>query len=194
MTKLTKTGRIGTLRTGTALALVALFTGATAASAQAPAEKKTTDQPAADSSVVIITGQRASQRSSIDRKKNAKTATDSIVAEDIGQFPDKNVNEAVSRVAGISLDRGDNGEGSGFSLRGNGMEQTLVDVDSQSVLNTNGALTAGAGAGNGGRAADLRELPADMIKSIDVVKGSTAALQEGGLGGSVHIETRTGLD
>lgn len=193
MTKFTRTGGIGTLRAGTALAVVALFAGTTAASAQTTG-KKPDDKAAADSSVVVITGQRASQRSSIDRKKHAKTATDSIVAEDIGQFPDKNVNEAVSRVAGISLDRGDNGEGSGFSLRGNGMEQTLVDVDGMSVLNTNGALTAGAGAGNGGRAADLRELPADMIKSIDVVKGSTAALQEGGLGGSVHIETRTGLD
>jgi TonB-dependent receptor len=181
------------LRAGTALALVALFAGTTAAEAQAPAEKKTEAKPA-DSTVIVITGQRASQRSSIDRKKNAKTATDSIVAEDIGQFPDKNVNEAVSRVAGISLDRGDNGEGQGFSLRGQGMEQTLVDIDGQSVLNSNGALSGGAQAGTGGRAADLRELPADMVKSIDVVKGSTAAMQEGGLGGSVHIETRTGLD
>ncbi len=59
-----------------------------------------------------------------------------------------------------------------------------------SVLNTNGGLANGTG----GRAADLRELPAEMVKSIDVVKGSTAAMQEGSLGGSVHIETRTGLD
>jgi TonB-dependent receptor len=33
-----------------------------------------------------------------------------------------------------------------------------------------------------------------MIKTIDVIKGTTAAMTEGSLGGSVHIETRTGLD
>ncbi|WP_443751049.1 TonB-dependent receptor [Asticcacaulis solisilvae] len=195
MTKFTKTGRIGTLRASTALALVALFAGSTAASAQT-AEKKADDKPAADSSVIVITGQRASQRSSIDRKKHAKTATDSIVAEDIGQFPDKNVNESISRIAGVSLDRGDNGEGQGFSIRGSSGETTLVDIDGMSALNTNGSLSAPglSTAADGGRGADLRELPADMVKSIDVIKGSTAATTEGSLGGSVHIETRTGLD
>jgi len=194
VTKITQTGRIGTLRAGTALALVALFAGTTAAQAQAPADKPANDKAAADSTVVVITGQRASQRSSIDRKKHAKTATDSIVAEDIGQFPDKNVNEAVSRVAGVSLDRGENGEGSGFNIRGQSGETNLVDIDGMSALNTNGALANGPGSGDGGRGADLRELPADMVKSIDVIKGSTASQTEGSLGGSVHIETRTGLD
>lgn len=196
------------LRAGTALALVTLLAGAGIASAQtAPptdaqganptgdaAAVTTRNKNGSDSTVVIITGSRASERSSIERKKRAKTATDSIVAEDIGSFPDKNVDEAVSRIAGISLDRGDNGEGQGFSIRGNGMEQTQVDVDGMAVLSTNGALAGGAQAGTGGRAADLRELPAEMVKSIDVIKGTTAAMTEGSLGGSVHIETRTGLD
>jgi TonB-dependent receptor len=195
-----KTHQVRRLRNGTALALVALFAGAGVASAQTAAETTTQATPQAlpqaaqDSTLVIVTGQRASQRSAIDRKKRAKTATDSIIAEDIGQFPDKNVNEAISRIAGVSLDRGDNGEGQGFSIRGQGMESTLVDVDGMSTLNTNGALAGGAGSADGGRGADLRELPADMVKSIDVIKGSTAAMTEGSLGGAVHIETRTGLD
>ncbi len=202
------------LRAGTALALVTLLAGAGVASAQT--EQTTTATPqnvtpqgaaaagdaatvttknksGGDSTVVIITGARASERSSIDRKKRAKTATDSIVAEDIGSFPDKNVDEAVSRIAGISLDRGTTGEGQGFSVRGNGPETTHVDVDGMSVLSTSGGLAAGA-ASNTGRGADLRELPAEMVKSIDVIKGTTAAMTEGSLGGSVHIETRTGLD
>ncbi|HEX7800595.1 MAG TPA: TonB-dependent receptor plug domain-containing protein, partial [Asticcacaulis sp.] len=195
------------LTSGTALGLVALFAFSTLAHAQtaetsnsttagqtqslSDAKKKAASE---DSTLVIVTGVRASQRSSIDRKKHAKTAEDSIVAEDIGQFPDKNVDEAISRIAGVSLDRGDNGEGQGFSIRGQGMETTLVDVDGMSTLNTNGGIAGGAGSADGGRGADLRELPADMVKSIDVIKGSTAAMTEGGLGGSVHIETRTGLD
>ena len=47
----------------------------------------------------------------MERKKRAATAMDSISAEDVGKFPDQNVNEAISRVAGVALDRGENGEG-----------------------------------------------------------------------------------
>jgi len=130
----------------------------------------------------------------MERKKSASTATDSITAEDVGSFPDQNVNEAISRIAGVALDRGEAGEGQGFSLRGNTPEQTRIDVDGMTVLNTNGSLSLGAQAGTGGRSADLRELPAVLVKSIDVIKGTTAAMTEGSLGGSVHIETRSGLD
>ena len=50
------------------------------------------------------------------------------------------------------------------------------------------------GAGDGGRGADMRELPADLIKSVDIIKGSTADMTEGSLGGSIKITTRSGLD
>eukprot|EP01032_Pedospumella_encystans_P037345 gene37345-biopygen31062 len=60
---------------------------------------------------VLVVGTRASQQSSIERKKNAATATDSIVAEDVGSLPDRNIGEAISRMAGIALDRGEFGEG-----------------------------------------------------------------------------------
>ncbi len=199
MSKINRTNLF--LSSTTALALVTLFASGSVAMAQSTEQtvKKTAPTPAVATpaekdTVVVIVGSRASQRSAIERKKRAKTATDSIIAEDIGQFPDKNVNEAISRIAGVSLDRGDNGEGSGFSLRGQSGDSTLVDIDGMSALNTNGALASTTGGADGGRAADLRELPADMVKSIDVIKGSTAATTEGGLGGSVHIETRTGLD
>ncbi len=167
---------------------------------QAPATPATApaaapdEQEATELSEVVVVGTRASQRTSIERKKRAATAVDSISAEDVGSFPDQNVNEAISRVAGIALDRGENGEGQGFSIRGNGPENTRVEVDGMAALNTNGALSGGAQPGVGGRAADLRELPAAMIKTIDVFKGTTAAMTEGSLGGSVKIETRSGLD
>jgi outer membrane receptor protein involved in Fe transport len=37
-------------------------------------------------------------------------------------------------------------------------------------------------------------MSADLIKSVDVVKGSTADMTEGSLGGGIIIKTRTGLD
>jgi len=174
----------------------ALFYASPAAFAQAEADAQGA-KPASTSSeeveTVVVRGTRASQQKSIERKKNAQTAVDSIAAEDVGKFPDQNVNEAISRVAGVALDRGDNGEGQGISVRGNGMEFTRIDIDGMTVLSTSGSLSNGLNAG-GGRAADLRELPSAIIKTIDVFKGTTAAMTEGSLGGSVHIETRNGLD
>ena len=167
------------------------------AAATAPAATSapaTAPEAATELEEVVVVGTRAAQRTSMERKKKAATAVDSITAEDVGKFPDQNVNEAISRVAGVALDRGDNGEGRGISVRGNGPEATRVEIDGMTVLNTNGALAGGASAGTGGRAADLRELPAAIIKTIDVFKGTTAAMTEGSLGGSVHIETRNGLE
>jgi TonB-dependent receptor len=150
--------------------------------------------PATELDEVLVIGTRASQRDSMARKKRAPTAMDSISAEDVGKFPDQNINEAISRVAGVALDRGENGEGAGISVRGNGPEATRVEIDGMMVLNTNGSLAGGAGSATGGRSADLRELPAAIIKTVDVVKGTTAAMTEGSLGGSVIITTRNGLE
>ncbi|MHA6718634.1 TonB-dependent receptor [Sphingomonas sp. RS6] len=139
---------------------------------------------------IIVVGSRASQQSANERKKNARTATDSIVADDIGSFPDRNVNEAISRIPGVALSRNEFGEGDGIAIRGNGPDLTRVELDGIGVQSTNGLAIGGAS----GRGADLRELPAEIVKSVDVVKGSTADMTEGSLGGSVQIKTRTGLD
>ena len=135
---------------------------------------------------IIVTGARASEQTANQRKKNAKTATDSLVADDIGSFPDRNVNEAISRLPGVALDRNDFGEGESIAIRGNGPDLTRVELD--------GIGVQGSGGLNASRGADLRELPAELIKSVDVVKGATADMTEGSLGGGVQIKTRSGLD
>jgi iron complex outermembrane receptor protein len=135
-------------------------------------------------SVVVVSGTRQSVASAIDRKKNAATVVDSIVAEDIGEFPDKNVGEALSRVTGVQLSR-DFGEGSQVNIRGVEANLNRVEINGMSVLSTNGTA---------GRGAELRELPAELIKSIDVYKGVTADQTEGGIGGNVSIKTNLPLD
>jgi TonB-dependent receptor len=139
----------------------------------------------------VVVSTRRSQQSSIERKKNAATAMDSIVAEDVGSLPDRNIGEAISRMAGVSLERGDFGEGVNVAVRGNGPELTRVELDGQAVLSAGGADMNG---GASGRGTEFRQLSADLIKSVDVVKGSTADMTEGSLGGGIIIKTRTGLD
>ena len=145
-------------------------------------------------SEVVVVGTRAAQRTSIERKKRRATAVDSITAEDVGKFPDQNVNEAISRMAGVALDRGDNGEGRGhFGARQRHGNHPRRNRRHDRLEHQRRAV-GWRSTPRGGRAADLRELPSAMIKTIDVFKGTTAAMTEGSLGGSVHIETRNGLD
>ncbi|EGF92605.1 tonB-dependent receptor family protein [Asticcacaulis biprosthecium C19] len=179
------------LNKGTALALVTLF-GGIGLGQTASAQDAAAAPAATDGDAVVVVGTRASQRSSIDRKKRAKTATDSIVAEDVGKFPDRNIGEAISRIAGVALDRGDYGEGIEVTVRGATSAQTNVEIDGLGVQNT--TTTNNLAFGGGGRGKEFREFPADLIKSVDVVKGTTAAMTEGSLGGSILIQSRTSLD
>lgn len=168
---------------------------ASAPAAAQPAPAAQAKAPVNELETVLVVGTRQSQQSAINRKKNAATAQDSIVAEDVGAFPDRNIGEAISRIAGVALDRGDYGEGTSVSIRGNGAELTRVELDGMGVNSAAGTNLLGRGAeGGDGRGTEFRELSSDLIKSVDVIKGSTAAMTEGSLGGGIIIQTRTGLD
>ncbi|TWI69741.1 TonB-dependent receptor [Pseudoduganella lurida] len=181
------------------LALAALAAGNAALAqtsqpqSQTPVAQTAPDDNAMPVTRVEVVATRASQQSGIERKKNAATAMDSIVAEDVGSLPDRNVGEAISRMAGIVLDRGDFGEGVTVSVRGNSADLTRVELDGQSVNSASGTDQGGTGGANS-RGTEFRQLSADLIKSVDVVKGSTADMTEGALGGGIVIKTRTGLD
>ncbi|MBI0476270.1 TonB-dependent receptor [Sphingomonas sp. MA1305] len=141
-----------------------------------------TNDTAANPSDIIVVGTRASLQSAIARKRNAGTVVDSIVADDIASFPDKNVGDSLSRVTGVQLSR-DFGEGTQISIRG--VEPDLNRIEINGV---------GQSSALGSRAGDFRELATELVKSIDVYKGYQAKLTEGGLGGTVLIETRKPLE
>jgi TonB-dependent receptor len=193
-TRSTRSHVINRTRCARAVAAVAAILAAHAAMAQEssqaapaasdPAASTTTSGAQAAPAVVHVAGTRRSVASAIERKRNAGTVSDSIVAEDIGQFPDKNVGEALSRVSGVQLSR-DFGEGSQVSIRGVEPDLNRIEVNGMSVLGTNGTA---------GRGAELRELASELIGSIDVYKGLTADLTEGGIGGTVVIKTRKPLE
>lgn len=138
--------------------------------------------PAVD--VVLVSGTRQAVISAIERKKTAATISDAIVAEDIGQFPDKNIGEALSRMTGVQISS-EFGEGSQISIRGIQPDLNRIEINGMSVLST---------VDSGMRAPDLRDLPSELIRSIDVIKGVTADTTEGSIGGAVAITTNRPLD
>jgi iron complex outermembrane receptor protein len=129
---------------------------------------------------IIVSGIRFSQRSALDRKKESVTMSDSLVAEDIGEFPDKNIAEALSRIPGVQIARGNDGaEGSSVSVRGVSPDLLRIEVNG-----------VGAMGNAGSREIDFRSMASELVKSLDVIKGSEARLTEGGIGGTIHVNTR----
>jgi len=147
---------------------------------QSPPDPASLDDDATQE--IIVVGTRASLQSAIDRKRKAGTVVDSIVADDIASFPDKNVGDSLSRITGVQLDR-DFGEGVRVSIRGVEPDLNRVEVNGVSQMSADGL-----------RSGDFRDLATELVKSIDVYKGYKADLTEGGLGGTVSIETRRPLD
>ncbi|MBT0669556.1 TonB-dependent receptor [Novosphingobium profundi] len=131
---------------------------------------------------IVVVGTRASLQSAINRKKEAGTIVDSIVADDIASFPDKNVGDSLARITGVQLSR-DFGEGTQVSIRGVEPDLNRVEINGVSQVSATGT-----------RAGDFREFATELVKSIDVYKGYSVDLTEGGIGGTVRIETRKPLD
>lgn len=134
---------------------------------------------AAEDDVVIVKGLRKSLKTAVDRKRRSAQIVDSVDAEDAGKLPDNNVNEAIARITGVQIER-ERGEGSGLKIRG------MADV--QTTLN-------GAPNNTGvGRAASLNDIPAEMLKSVQVYKNRTADQVEGGIAGTVNVDLRRPFD
>src|SRR5690349_14927617 len=111
----------------TALALAAAALASSAAAQQAPANAAAgTTEPA---NVVTVTGFRASLDSALNAKKSSDGILDVIKAEDIAKFPDANLAESLQRVPGVSLARGEGGEGRQITVRGLNAGFTRVRIN-----------------------------------------------------------------
>lgn len=156
-----------------------------AQTADATAQDQDAAQPAGTSGEIIVTGYRESIEESLRQKRTAESFVDVITAEDIGKFPDKNVADALQRVPGVVITR-DGGEGSRVSIRGlqPGLTLTLL----------NGNFLAGADSGDPQRSFNYVMLPSNFIASTEVYKSPEARLEEGGVGGTIILNTRRPLD
>ena len=132
--------------------------------------------------VISVTGIRSSLTESMDKKKNASSIQDSIVAEDIGKFPDQNVAESLQRISGVMISR-NNGEGSKVTVRGMGPKFNAVKVNNRTIATT-----------DFGREFDFQTLPSDLISGADVIKASRANIAEGSLGAYINVNTARPLN
>ena len=138
---------------------------------------------------VVVTGIRASLESAQTIKMNANQVVDSITAVDIGALPDRNVAEALQRVPGVTLQRGDTpndlvrmgSTGQAVFVRGLAWVKSLV--------NGHDEFTAVSG-----RSLSFGDVSADLMSAVNVYKSPTASQIEGGVGGTVDLVTRKPFD
>ena len=97
------------------------------------------DDPSAEA--IVVTGFRSSLASALNEKKQETVAIDTILAEDIGKFPDANLAESMQRLPGISLTRGDGGEGRNITVRGLAAEFTRVRINGMEGTSPSGWRT-----------------------------------------------------
>jgi len=132
---------------------------------------------------VVVTGTRAALVESRDRKRDAQVVQDSIVAEDLGRFPDDNVADSLSHITGITLQRTRGGEGQYVNVRGLGPQFSIVTLNGR-ILATDGD----------GREFAFDVLPSEIIAGADVYKSASATNLEGSIGGAINLTSARPLD
>ncbi|MGL6159226.1 TonB-dependent receptor [Microbulbifer sp.] len=135
---------------------------------------------------IQVTGFRASLNTALNQKRESTAAVDSIVAEDIGKFPDSNLAESMQRIPGVALARGDGGEGKNISVRGLGAEFTRVRINGMEAASQTGSSDI-YGAGNAGRSFDFNVFPTEIFSELTVRKTPSADVEEGSLGATVDL-------
>jgi len=145
----------------------------------------------ADTAVVKVTGYRASLLSSAKDKKEAVGFQDTISAEDIGKFPDKNIAESLSRVPGVQISRDVTGEGMNIQIRGLGSSFTKILLNNAQIAVASSGPIDGASTN---REVDLDLLPTDLFTKLTVSKSPTADMIEGGAAGVVNMRSARPFD
>lgn len=174
---------------GLSLSVMLALTGAGHAQAQTPVATPaaTTTTPAASAAdeVVLleevqVKGIRGSAMKAIEVKKNNPQLMEAIVAEDIGKFPDNNVVESLQRVPGIQVTGYGRGQIATVHIRG--LPDVTTTVNGRNIFTSIGT------------AFSLQDMPASLLKQVDVMKTRDSSTIESGIAGVLDIQTNRPFD
>jgi iron complex outermembrane receptor protein len=184
---------------GTAVA-VALFGGnafAQQTTASQSDASKTDSNDTTTLQEVVVTGPRYSVKASIAAKRINTDMTEVATAEDVGKLPAKNVADVLQTLPGVDTSSSTAGEGAfadndRVSLRGtpNSLTQTTIDghfVSAGDWFIEDQYETVG-------RSVSYDLLPSQIVGQTVVNLSQNASMIEGGVAGSVDIQTRHPLD
>ncbi|MBB5211272.1 TonB-dependent receptor [Microbulbifer hydrolyticus] len=170
------------------LANISLFTFGALAAVPALAQESKGEE-SAKLEEVEVTGYRGSVKKSLNIKRNADVMVDAISAEDVGKFPDQTVADALQRVAGVSVEKSE-GEADRVSIRGTAPHLNLTLFNGQHVATAEASASV---LNPPSRSFNYSLLPSELIDTLEVHKSAQAKIEEGSVGGTVIIKTRSPL-
>ena len=145
-------------------------------------------QEADNTEVIQVRGIRGSLTQALATKRMSASVLDSVSAEDIGDFPDKNIGDALQRISGVTVSR-TYGEVDGVNIRGTAPEHSLLLLNGQNVATVgwfdNDPFT---------RSFNFEMVSAEQVAGMDVYKSTEAQINEGAMGGTINLKTRKPLE
>jgi iron complex outermembrane receptor protein len=142
---------------------------------------------------IVVTGFRQSLSNSLSIKRREVGVVDTILAEDVGKFPDANLAESMQRLPGVAITRGDGGEGKTISVRGLGAQFTRVRLNGMEGSSSTGSSDIRSGYVSS-RSFDFSAFASELFSSLTVRKTMSADIEEGSLGATVDLQTPRPLD
>lgn len=138
---------------------------------------------------MTVNGYSGSLNRAQEIKRYADTVVDAISAQDAGSLPDTSVTEALQRVPGVAVSAfGIAADPDHFSIQGSDI--SLQGLPYTSTL-FNGREVFSAG---GGQGLNFSTVSPELIGSVVVSKNQTADMIEGGIAGSIDLNTRKPFD
>lgn len=131
----------------------------------------------------VINSAAMGQAQALNLRRGSENIASFVSADAIGQFPDQNAAEALSRLPGISVER-DQGEGRFVVVRGIDPNLTNVAID--------GVDLASPSAGE--RATLLDTVPTDTLQRLEVNKAVLPSMPGNSIGGYINIKTPSAYD
>jgi len=147
---------------------------AEAARLKAEAEKKAEEEAG---TTMIITGYRGSLIQSLNQKRISDTVSEHLSSDDLGALPDISIADALTRLPGISAVR-TGGQAAEINIRGLSGGFILATLNGREQVSTGGT-----------RSVEFDQYPSELIASGAVYKSQKASLIEGGVAGSVELQT-----
>lgn len=130
-----------------------------------------------------VKGNIIGQARALNFQKSSDALVNAVSADAIGQFPDQNAAEALSRLPGVSVER-DQGEGRFVVIRGIDPNLNSVSIDGVKL----------ASPSTGERATLLDTIPSDNLQQLEVFKTALPSHPGDSVGGYINIKTPSAYD
>ncbi|MBE3671775.1 TonB-dependent receptor [Pseudoalteromonas distincta] len=162
--------------------VLALFAANSALAANEGSTNQSPSTQAEDLEIIEVRGFSRSLIQSLNQKRFSDMVSEQISADDLGALPDISMADALTRLPGISAVR-TGGQAAQINIRGLSGGFVFSTLNGREQVSTSGS-----------RSIEFDQYPSELISSAAVYKSPKASLIEGGVAGTVELETASPLN